>query len=471
MSRCCGLAGCVATLWLASSPVAAQDRSPPAATSPLKQSAQASPVRRWEIYLLPHSHVDIGYTALQTEIEKHHWRYLEEAIEAARRTADYPAGSRFKWNTEVLWAVDGYLKQASPAKQAEFLEAVKRGWIGLDGLYCHELGALCRPAELARLTDFAIRLRQQYGVSIDAAMATDIAGYTWGIVPVLAESGLKYFSWGPNANHRVGFVRDWDNRPFYWVSACGRHKVLCWQTGSGYSPGFQQESQLLDYLQRFEREKPDYPYEMLYFRYCRGDNAGPDLKVSDWVRRWNARHEYPKLIIATTSELFQQFEKRYAARIPTARGDFTPYWEDGAASTARETAVNRAAAERLAQAETLWALLKPKAYPDRAFYEAWRNVLLYDEHTWGGQSYVRNGKYPPGSEGYEAQWKIKRAFWSIGRTGPGSTTSSTSAGRILPARLAAGRFGSAAKNKVPSWHRSWRRPSLPMAASSSAGCE
>ncbi|MCX7425617.1 MAG: polysaccharide lyase family protein [Planctomycetia bacterium] len=375
-----------------------------------KDRVAIEPVRRWEVYLLPHSHVDIGYTALQTDVEKDQWRFLDEAIAAARRTADYPVGSRYKWNSEVLWAVDSYLKQAPPEKQKELLDAVKRGWIGLDGLYCHELAALCRPEELARMTDCAVRLVKQHGVTIDAAMATDVAGYTWGIVPVMAESGMKYLSLGPNSNHRIGFTRDWNNRPFYWLSPSGREKVLCWQTGSGYEPGFRQESQLLDYLRQFEREHPDYPYDVLYFRYCRGDNAGPDPEVSEWVRKWNAGHAYPKLVIATTSELFHRFEERYADKIPTARGDFTPYWEDGAASTAHETAVNRAAAERLAQAETLWALLKPNAYPDQAFYEAWRNALLYDEHTWGGQSYIRGGKYPPGSEGYETQWKVKRAF-------------------------------------------------------------
>ena len=67
------------------------------------------------------------------------------------------------------------------------------------------------------------------------------------------------------------------------------------------------------------------------------------------------------------------------------RGDFTPYWEDGAGSSAHETAINRNAAERLVQAETLLAMLNPAKYPAEQFADAWRNVLLYDEHTWGAQ--------------------------------------------------------------------------------------
>ena len=80
------------------------------------------PVRPLTVYLLPHSHVDIGYTHVQTEVEAAQWRYLEMAIEAAKKSAGNPPGARFKWNTEVLWAVDSYLKQASPEKREAFFE-------------------------------------------------------------------------------------------------------------------------------------------------------------------------------------------------------------------------------------------------------------------------------------------------------------------------------------------------------------
>ena len=34
-------------------------------------------------------------------------------------------------------------------------------------------------------------------------------------------------------------------------------------------------------------------------------------RVMPTVRDWNAKYAYPKLIIATTSEMFHEFEKRY----------------------------------------------------------------------------------------------------------------------------------------------------------------
>jgi len=104
--------------------------------------------------------------------------------------------------------------------------------------------------------------------------------------------------------------------------------------------------------------------------------------------------------------MFKEFEKRYESRIPKVSGDFTPYWEDGAGSSAAETAINRDAAERLIQTETLWAMLDPAGYPAEQFQEAWRNVILYDEHTWGAHCSISQ----PESDFTKAQWKIKQAF-------------------------------------------------------------
>ena len=64
-------------------------------------------------------------------------------------------------------------------------------------------------------------------------------------------------------------------------------------------------------------ERAAYPYDIVYFRWnVGGDNGAPDATLSDVVRDWNARYAYPKLIIATGSEMFQEFEKRYGDKLP-----------------------------------------------------------------------------------------------------------------------------------------------------------
>ena len=376
------------------------------------------PVRPWRVYLLHHTHLDIGYTNTQEQVMRLQWRHLEKAIELARESADYPEGARFKWLPEGLWAVDGYLRQASPQQKRTFLKAVRAGWVNLSALYGNALTGLYHPEELMELTGFARRFSRETGVTIDSAMISDVPGWTWGLVPVLAKSGVKYLSMGPNSGHRIGQTFAWADQPFYWESPSGQDRVLCWVHGKGYSwfhtgleaaltgkvgPNVLTSQRILGYLR--DLEEADYPYDMIPIRYNIGsDNGPPDVGLADRVREWNERYVYPKMVISTPSQAFSEFEARYGDRLPVVRGDYTPYWEDGAASTARETGINRRAADRLVRADALWAMLQPGPYPAERFHDTWRELILYDEHTWGAWNSISD----PDNEFVHEQWAWKR---------------------------------------------------------------
>jgi len=391
----------------------------PAANFPLN----LRPVVRRTLYLLPHSHNDIGYSDLQTKVEKDQWRFLEEGIALAKKTAGYPAEARFKWNVEILWPVESYLAQADEAKRREFADAVKNGWVGLEAPLANNLTGLCGGEELLHLTDFSRRLVRRYGLPpIVSGMMSDIPGSTWSLVPALALAGVKYFSSGPNyvpflpdGGDRIGFTsKAWGDKPFYWVSPSGEHKVLFWMAGRGYSwfHGLNQgnlgrsgEKPILDYVR--ELQDQGYPYEIVQVRYTvGGDNGPPDPLLPDRVKAWNEKYESPRLVIATSAQLFQEFERRYGASLPSVAGDMTPYWEDGAMSSARETVMNQRAKDRLLQAEALWAMIDPAGYPAEDFYQAWRRAVLYDEHTWGASNSISQ----PDAPEVKMQWDYKSAL-------------------------------------------------------------
>ncbi len=152
----------------------------------------AKPVRKWVVYLLPHSHVDIGYTDIQPEVERVHREILAKALDLCRKTADYPLGSRFKWNSEVAWPVDSYLRHVSAEKQQQLVDAVRAGQVELHALYANELAGLCRPEELLRLMQRGTAIGRRCGVTVEAAMITDTPGCPWGMVPAMAQAGVKY---------------------------------------------------------------------------------------------------------------------------------------------------------------------------------------------------------------------------------------------------------------------------------------
>ena len=364
--------------------------------------------RDMTIYLLPHSHVDIGYTHRQADVEQRQWNNIETALELNRKTAGYPAGARFKWNTEVLWAVDSYLRQASPEKQQRLVDAIRTGQVGLDALYGNELTGLCRPEELMRLMQWGGTIGKRCGVKVESAMISDVPGLTWGTVSACAQAGVRYFSLGINFNDGGRTLPAWEDRPFYWLGPDGQQKVLCWLPYKGYAlghTGYKLDERLPERLA--ELDAKGYPYDVIQLRWnVGGDNGPPDATLPEVVLAWNARYARPKLVIGTTAQAFRALEARHASQIPVARGDFTPYWENGACSTARETALNRMAAERLVQAETLSAMLGPGQYPAGPFTEAWRNVILYDEHTWGASNSITE----PDAPFVKDQWKVKQAF-------------------------------------------------------------
>ncbi|MBM3892523.1 MAG: hypothetical protein FJ388_25680, partial [Verrucomicrobia bacterium] len=181
------------------------------------------PARKLTVYVLPHSHTDIGYTAIQTDIEEKQINNLLQGLADARRTASYPPGARFVWNVEVMWAADLFLQRLAPKQRAEFGDAVKRGQVSLNGMYLNELTGLCRPEELLRLFRYATQLGERTGVPVDSAMISDVPGYTWGTVTAMAQAGIRYFSVAPNYLDRIGDILvQWENKPFWWIGPDGK---------------------------------------------------------------------------------------------------------------------------------------------------------------------------------------------------------------------------------------------------------
>jgi len=374
-------------------------------------TVHVAPVKKREIYLLSYSHNDIGYTDLQPDVERKQWHNLDEAMRLIHQTQSYPVDARYKWNMETIWALESYLKQASAAQQEEFWSDVREGSIGLSALYANMLTGLANSVEMTHFFDFARSLRRDYHVPMSTAVTSDVPGFSWGLVSAMAESGVKYFATAPNSGDRIGYtLQTWGDKPFYWTSQSGQEKVLTWMAGASYASFHEGplsklgDEKIMKLLRKLDAAA--YPYEMVQLPYTLGDNATPDPTLSDFVRQWNERYVTPRLIVATHDQMFQEFERRYGSSLPVVQGDFTPYWEDGAASTAFETALNRAAVDCLIQGEALWSMLSPASFPAKEYESAWRNVNFFDEHTWGAHNSIESPDLPF----VKQQWEFKRKF-------------------------------------------------------------
>ncbi len=379
-------------------------------------TVELKPVRPWEIRIIHQTHLDIGFTHKQEEVLQVQVTNLRDAMRFIEETKDYPEEAQFRFHPEGMWAVEEFMRTASDAEKAAFLDACRAGKIHLDVLYAQAMTGMYNDEELVELMGAAKRFEKDYGVPIVSAMQSDVPGYTWGLVSVLAQCGVPYLSVGPNwfatgdvndffkgegivgKTHRGGRVFRWADQPFWWEGPSGKDKVLFWMPGWGYS-GFQcgrdaiTPEKVTAYLKWLESKK--YAYDMVMWRYAVGADNGPAWRqLSDTVRDWNAKYASPRLVVSTNSATMRDFAERYGDKLPVMRGDFTPYWEDGAASTSKATGVTRVAAERLVQAQTLWAMRNPALPLQERFDGAWNKAIMYDEHTWGANNSISDPDDP-----------------------------------------------------------------------------
>lgn len=371
--------------------------------------------KQWRIKLIHHTHFDIGYTHTQQEVLDLQFLNQNEAMDLIDANRNRAQKAQFRWNPEATWALKKWLNSADKQHKDRFLSMVRSRHIGLDALFANMHTALCRPEELIRMMDGKRELENLTGIPIDSAMITDVPGWNWGMVPALYEEGIRYLSAGTNHSDRIGHtIKTWGDKPFYWISPSGKEKILLWIHGKGYAwfhTALNKRENLRNKL-RYGRikgylnslEKSGYPYDTVLIRYNIGsDNGPPDPNVSQIVEEWNRQHKDIELELSTTSEAMADFEAEYGDSIPEIRGDLTAYWEDGALSTARETAIAREASERLIQAENIAVMTGGKSDLDEAL-KAWEEVLLFNEHTWGAHNSISRPDHPFA----KSQWTWKR---------------------------------------------------------------
>jgi alpha-mannosidase len=390
------------------------------------ENVELKPVVFREFDFVSHSHNDIGYSDLQDTVEKKQIRNIRDAMWLIKKTSPYPAAARYKWNIESLWAVENFMKIAGEEEKKKFVEDVKSGSIGLPASYANQLTGLCSPEDLIHYTDYAFQLKRLYGIDFNTVMISDIPGVSWAMVSSLSERGIKYISSGPNfvpsipeLGDRVGYSdRAWGDKPFYWLSPSGKEKVLFWQAAKGYSwfhnfnvgrAGEKTKSNLMEYLKELDSTK--YPYKIIQLRYTiPADNGTTDAHLSDFVKKWNEKYISPKIVLVNVGEMMEKFDRTYHKIIPVYSGDYSPYWEDGAASTAKELAMTRHSSNRLNQSEILNTMLKPGKFNDEEFYKAWRDVVMFEEHTWGSWNSISD----PDNPFTVSQWNYKKAFATDG---------------------------------------------------------
>lgn len=369
------------------------------------------------IYLIHHSHTDIGYTHDQPIIWDLFTRFIDEALELAERYADQGSDGAFRWTIETTATLQAWLRYASD-KDVERLQRLERaGRVEITGMFAH-LTPLVDTDQLIESMQGLRALRDDYGFTIKHAMHCDVNGVNWPVVDVLLDSGIEGFTMAINS-HFGGALKP-RPLPFLWQGPSGRTLPVFngWPYDKGWREGIGRDAEEFakvrwPRLQAYLREI-DYPLPILLMQsyHPYGDN-GSAFDFTPFIDQWNEAGHQPRIVMATPSIWWNALQPHLGA-LTTLRGDWTDFWNFGCISSAREQAINRRSRESLRHADAIYAALRAagdrgrwasqsfERYRERAYW----NLHFWDEHTWGADTAVRLSD----DEDTHSQWHHKANY-------------------------------------------------------------
>ena len=367
--------------------------------------------KKWTLFVVPHEHLDIGFTDYPEKVAELHSESVDGVLDILKKVPD------FRWTLDGYWVAEKYLGARSPEKQREFVQALADGKIVLPPQYASQHTGTASLEGLFRSLYGSHAFAKEHGLTVGAAHITDVPSYSWSYASVLANSGVKYFVAASNSWRAPVLLQGrWNEKsPFYWEGPDGG-RVLMW-----YSRAYLQLATLFAtpprvaairdslpvFLQAYSR--PEYKASAAIIFGTQLENTALSKEQATIAGEWNQQYAWPHLAFSTFRDAMVEIEKPFEGQIPAYRGDFGPYWEDGFGSDSFSTAVHRQNQQRILTAEKLSsmpAVLNPDLRPERDLLRsAWKNTLLYDEHTW---TYV-GATTQPEHEQTEKQLKLKES--------------------------------------------------------------
>ena len=365
--------------------------------------------RKWKVFYGPSVHQDVGYVDYQAKVEQVHARNIDRLLDVFDKHPSY------RFNLDGGWMVDQCLRTRSLGSRRRFREDSRADRISVNGFYGNFWTETLSLEELYRGLYFSKQLERELGVPFDTGWVTDVPSYSWSLPSTLKGAGIRYFVGGVDQGRGpLLSLGHWDARsPFWWEGPDGQ-RVLAWYAHGygqlrlvfGWSPDPEVSGGgLARLLQLYERA--DYAPDAVLLFGAAGDDLSFDFRDAEFVERWNARYAYPQIIPCRFGEFFRYVEDNYSSRLEVVRGDGGAYWEDSVGTSARSTAVYRNSQGRALAADTLATLMTTLVnslrYPQELGHDLWRNLLLYDEHTFTSFRSITQ----PGREDVTDQTRVK----------------------------------------------------------------
>lgn len=355
--------------------------------------------RPWQIYLVPFSHIDVGYTAPVDQVLQNHLRYLDTVVVWVGRTRGNLPGEQFRWTIEIAWILDAYMHQRTSAQVESLMTCVRRGEIDIGAMYFGLQTDLCGNEELVRSLMFSQEVRNAQSVPVRTAFINDTPGFTWSLAQLLPKAGIPFLSVAMNS-FLSDFYKSTTLPDLFYVQAQSGEKTLVWRSidpawayleGSAtcvvYAGGPAiMQTKLTQFLQGLAGS--GYPYNEVLINCATGDNGAPNLAIVNNAREWNSIFTNTRIHISTATAFFDTMIARQGAQIPVFSGDAPNWWTWLFAPSATGGNVLSRNAHTLLPAAETFATMAAQAAPaftlmPSTLRDAYLNNLTFEDHNLG----------------------------------------------------------------------------------------
>jgi hypothetical protein len=352
------------------------------------------PQKKWTLFLVPHIHLDVGYSDYQGKVAAIHSRVIDEAMQLIAQHPD------FRFSLDGYWPLQQYFDTRTPAEQQRAITAIEKQQLYLPAQYANLLTGFPTAETLIRSLYASADFSRKHDTPFNYANITDVPSFSWSYASILASAGIHELFSGSN-NYRAPVLLQGhlnEDSPFWWQGPDGQ-KVLLWysrhymqmQFMFGLPPSLSTGHDTLPlFLQMYQH--PSYHADATILFGTQVENTDLFPQQAELAQQWDSVYAYPHIQYSGFHAALQNIAQQFGNNIPTVSGDGGPYWEDGIASDAYSAALERGNEARGPSAEklaTLTSLVNPRYAADTSsLHSLWTNMLLADEHTWDSYNSV-----------------------------------------------------------------------------------
>ncbi|MEW6193605.1 MAG: hypothetical protein AB1521_00435 [Bacteroidota bacterium] len=292
----------------------------------LDKKVELKALPKYELYFMPTTHMDIGYTNSQPVVIERQIKTLDQVIEKCE------SDKNFKWTIETMWLLDNYKQSRSKEKFDKLIALIKKGRIAVSPIYSNPFTGWISETEMVESFRAAEKYKKEYGIEYFGALYNDVPGQSWALSQALKKAGVKVLVDGINEIFADYKFQKSLPKVFNWVGS-NNDTIPLYLTEAyveGLRYGLERDISTIAYriwhrvnniIQR------EYPFTKILISGAFSDNSGIALNQYDNAIKWNTEYAYPKFVISTLNDFCKELYKGKLGSLKTVKGDWTSDWD------------------------------------------------------------------------------------------------------------------------------------------------